>query len=350
MDLLKVKRINLITFGLPLLVILASVFVALSSLTKTHPEVTALLAYDLAVLSPLLYFFLIRKRKISKLTVIPFIMVGIVLATILLPEDQHGHLNILKAIAIPAIEVFIIAMILRKAYFLSRSMKANALKTDDGYSMIRKSSKEVFGNGKFTNILISEIAVLYYALIAWKKKALGANEFSNYKDSGTVSLLWGLILVMFIETMTLHFLLAKWNILAAWVLTVLSIYSAIMVFGHLKALARRPSLIAEDKLILKNGLIATITIDMKDIEKVELFNGQMSEPDKFIGNLGLAKESNDHNVAMYFSKTQTIEKFYGITQKCDRLVFFIDDKNDFLEKVKSKLNTTTGREIPRASE
>lgn len=337
MDLLKVKRINLVTFGLPLLVILASTLVALSSLTKTLPEVTALLAYDLAVLSPLLYFFLIRKRKISKLTVIPFITVGIVLATILLPENKHVHLNILKAIAIPAIEIFIITLVLRKTYLVSKSMKANALTIHDGYSIIKESSIEVFGNGKFTYILISEMAVLYYALIAWKKKILGANEFTNYRDSGTASLLWGLILVMFIETITLHFLIAKWNIIAAWALTVLSIYSALMLLGHLKALARRPSLITEDKLILKNGLISTISIDLKDIEKVELFSGQISEPDKFIGNLGLAKESNDHNVALYFSKSQTIEKFYGITQKCDRLLFLIDDKNNFVEKVKDKL-------------
>lgn len=338
MDLLKIKRIDLITYGLPLLVILASVFVALSSLTKTHPEVTALLVYDLTVLSPLLYFFLIRKRKISKLTVIPFITVGILLATILLPENQHGHLNIVKAIAIPAIEVLILTVILRKTYFVSKSMKANALVIDDGYSIIKKSSVEVLGNGKFTNILISEMAVLYYALIAWKKKALGTNEFTNYRESGTVSLLWGLILVMFIETIALHSLLAKWNIIAAWILTVLSIYSALMVFGHLKALARRPSLITEDKLILKNGLIATISIDLKDIEKVELFSGQISEPEKLIGNLGLAKESNDHNVALFFSKSQTIEKFYGITQKCDRLLFFIDDKNNFVEKLKGRLS------------
>lgn len=338
MDLLKVKRINLITFGLPLVIILSSIFVALSSLTKTHPEVTALLAYDLAVLSPLLYFFLIRKRKISKLTVIPFITVGLVLATILLPENQHGHLNILKAIVIPAIEIFIIVVVLRKIYLISKSMKANAVSIDDWYSIIKKSNIQVFGNSKFTSFLISEMAVLYYALVAWKKKPFAKNEFTNYKVNGTVSLLWGLILVMTIETITLHFLLAKWNSIAAWALTVLSIYSALMIFGHMKALSRRPSVIREDKLILKNGLIATISIDLKDIEKVELSNGQIEEPDKSIGNLGLAKESKNHNVAIYFTETQTVEKFYGLTQKCDMLVFYIDDKNEFVQKVKNLLN------------
>jgi len=337
MGLLKVKRINLVTFGLPLLVILTSTFVALSSLVKTHPQVTALLAYDLAVFSPLLYFLLIRKREISKLTVIPFITVGIVLATFLLPENQHCHLNIVKAIVIPAVEIILVATILRKVYIMSKSLKANALKTEDAYSIIKKSSLEAFGNGKFVNFIISEMAFFYYGIVAWKRKARSENEFTNYEENGTVPLVWGLIFIMLIETVVLHLLFAQWNIIAAWALTIFSLYTVLMVFGHLKALARRPSLISEDKLILRNGLIATITIDLKDIEKVELFNGQMSEPDKLIGNLGLAKESNDHNVALYFSKPQTIEKFYGITQKCDRLLFSIDDKINFVEKVKDKL-------------
>jgi len=337
MELLKIKRRDLVTFGLLLLIITASVFVVLSSLSKTHPEVTALLAYDLVVFSPLLYFFLIRKRKISKLTVIPFVTIGIVLATLLLPENQHGHLNIVKSIAIPAIEVFLLATILKKAYFISKSLKSNAGSSDDAYSIIKKSGTETFGDNKFVKFLISEMAVFYYALIAWKKKRPSENEFTNFKDNGAVPMLWGLIFIILIETVVLHILIAKWNVLAAWVLTVLSIYSALMIFGHLKALSRRPSIINEDKLVLKNGLLATLMIDLKDIEKVELCNGQISEPNKMVGNMGLAKDSNDHNVALYFSKPQTVEKFYGITQKCDRLVFFIDDKNNFVEKVKALL-------------
>lgn len=337
MNLLKVKRIDLVTFGLPVLVILASVFIALSSLTKTHPEVTALLAYDLAVLSPLLYFFLIRKRKISKLTVIPFITVGIFLATILLPENQHGHLNTLKAIVIPAIEIFIVTMILRKTYLISKSMKANALTIDDRYSIIKKSSVEVFGNSKFTSFLISEMAVLYYALIVWKKKAPKENEFTNYKENAAVSMILGLIFIVLIETVVLHILLSKWSFIAAWILTILSIYTALMFFGHLKALTKRYSIITHDKVILKNGLLATIKINLEDIEKVEFCTSQLSEPYKIVANLGLAKESDDHNVAVYFSRPQTIEKFYGITQKCDRLLFFIDDKDKFVKKVKAKI-------------
>ncbi len=338
MDLLKVKRIDLVTFGLPLAIILASIFVALSSLAKTHPEVTALLAYDLVVLSPLLYFLLIRKRKIPKLTVIPFVTVGIVLATILLPENQHDHLNIIKAIAIPAIEIFLVATVLRKVYLMSKSLKLNAHTTDDAYSIIKKSSIEAFGNGKFVNFLISEMAVFYYGFIAWKKKALNENEFTNYKDNGTVPLVWGLIFVMGIETAVLHFLLAKWSFIGAWLLTILSIYSAFMVFGHLKALSRRPSIITNNKVILRNGLIASIEIDIEHIENVKLCSNENLDPDDSVGNLGLSKESKNHNVAIYFSKAQTVEKFYGLRQKCDMLVFYIDNKNEFVQKLKDLLN------------
>jgi len=337
MDLLKVKRIDLLTFGTPLLVILASTFVALSSLTKTHPEVTSLLAYDLAVLSPLLYFFLIRKRKISKLTVIPFVTVGIILTTILLPENQHNHLNIIKAIVIPALEIFLLVTILRKAYLISKRLKANSQTAADTYSIIKKSCIEAFGKGRFINFLIAEMAVLYYGLFAWKKRKVRKNEFTNYKDNGTKPLLWGLIFIMLIETVVLHFLLAKWSFIAAWVLTALSIYTVLMVFAHLKALLKRPSRIEKNKVILINGLLSSIEIDIAQIKKVEFHSKEISTADELTGNLGLTKESKNHNVAIYFSETQTVEKFYGLNQKCEMLVFYIDDKNKFVEKVNSKI-------------
>lgn len=334
---LKAKKIDLITFGLPLLIILASVFVALSSLAKTHPEVTSLLAYDLAVLSPLLYFFLIRKRKISKLTVIPFITVGIALAAILLPENQHDHLNIVKAIAIPAIEIFLVVTILRKVYLMSKSVKANALTTDDAYSIIKKSSKEAFGNGKFIRFLISEMAVFYYAFVVWKKKKRIENEFTNYKDNGSLPLIWGLVFVMSIETAALHFLIAKWSFIGAYTLTILSLYSTFMVFGHLKALSRRPSLLTTKKLILKNGLLADIEINLNEIDKVELCDKQITSENLKIGNLGLSKESTGHNIAIFFSNEQTIEKVYGFTENCSILLLYMDDKNKFLEKINTAL-------------
>jgi len=334
----KISKIQFLTYALPFLVILTSVFVGLSSLSKTHPDVTSLLAYDLAVLSPLLYFLLIRKRKISKLTVIPFITVGIVITTFLLPENQHNHLHLIKAIVIPSVEIFLVATILRNIYIMSKSVKTNSLKIDDAYMIIKRSSIESFGNSKFMNFLISEMGVFYYAAFAWKKKVLDENEFSNYKDNGTVPMIWALIFIVFIETAALHFLVAKWSFIGAWILTILSIYTAFMLFGHLKAMSRRPSIITNNKVVLKNGLLASITINLKDIERVEIFNGQISESDKVVGNLGLAKESNDHNVALYFSQSQTIEKFYGITQRCDRLLFFIDDKNNFVQELKSRLD------------
>lgn len=334
MDLLNVKKIDLSTYGLPILVILSSVLVATSSLTKTNPEVTALLAYDLVILSPLFYFLLIRKRKISNLTVIPVIIIGIVLANILLPENQHGHLNLVKIIAFSVIEIYLIFTILRKAYLLSISIKTNAQATDDAYTIIKKSCIASFGNNAFIKFLITEMAAVYYGLITWKKKILIENEFTNYKDNGTLPLLCGLIFVMGIETGALHVLIAKWSSIVAWILTVLSIYTIFLVFSHIKALSRRPSIINDNFIFLKNGLVASIEIDIVHIRNVELFANENLNPDGLVGNLGPSKESKNHNVVIYFSEMQTVEKFYGQTQECDTLLFYIDNKHNFVQKLK----------------
>ncbi len=128
-------------------------------------------------------------------------------------------------------------------------------------------------------------------------------------------------------------LLIRWSTLVAWVLTGTSIYTALMIFGHIKALTKRHSTLEKNTLVLKNGLIATVHIDLGTIEKAELCSEEILDPDKKIGNLGLSKVSTNHNVALYFNKKQTIEKVYGITQECERLLLYIDNKNDFVQKI-----------------
>lgn len=179
--------------------------------------------------------------------------------------------------------------------------------------------------------------MMYYALFSWKKKKRASNEFTNYRENASIALTLAFLMIICIETYTLHILLLKWSSIAAWGLTITSMYTALLIFGHLKALLQRPSIVSAENLILKNGLIADITVKLQDISTIELCTKEMNSEELKIGNLGLSKESTNHNIAIYFSKRQRIEKMYGFTEECDMLLLHIDEKNKYISRVNDQL-------------
>ena len=333
----KYDKNLLLSYILPLTVILSSVGIALSPLLNQYPELVTGITYDLTLTAPLLFLFLSRNSSTSKLGAIPFFIVGIVIASYTLPKTEQLHLGYIKTYVLPFVELAIITILIRKAYRGFKLFKSNSNKTTDFYAISKKSAVQLFGKSGFAAFLSTEITMIYYALFSWEKKKLVENEFTGYKENASVALAVALLMVVFIETFTFHILLMKWNAIAAWIFTGTSIYTAFLIFAHLKALIQRPSVLTDEKLIFKNGLIADIAIPLNEIDKVEVYSKEMKSEEIKIGNLGLSKESTNHNVSLYFKRKQTIEKMYGFTEDCEVLLVHIDNKNDFVKKVKAKL-------------
>lgn len=88
--------------------------------------------------------------------------------------------------------------------------------------------------------------MFYYGFIYWKKRELIENEFSYHTDSGTITLL--IIFIVAIKTVVLPILVTKWSSLVACILTLLSVYSGIKIFGFLKSMFKRPLSFENNKL------------------------------------------------------------------------------------------------------
>lgn len=333
----KLNRIQLLTYGLPLLVVLISVGIAISPLLSKYPQLTTALTYDFTLTAPLLFLFLSQKSKVSKLKAVPFFVGGTLIATYLLPENGREHLDYIISYVLPVIELTVFTIVFRKIYAGITIYKSNSALAKDFYTISKKSAQELFGKSKYASFFASEITMLYYAFFAWKKAKLRPNEFTNYKENATIALACALLMVVCIETVAFHVLLQKWSSLAAWLFTATSIYTGFMIIGHVKALLYRPSVLTPNKLILKNGLIADINIDLKAIEKIELCSTEMQSDELKVANLGLAKESTGHNIAIFFTKLQTIEKLYGFTEECDLLLLHMDDQNAFVDCINERL-------------
>jgi len=184
-----------------------------------------------------------------------------------------------------------------------------------------------------------EIAVFYFGFISWKKRIFSANEFTYHKNSGTISVLLGFMLVIIIETYVLHILLLKWSSIAAWIATGLSIYSGIQIFGFLKSLFQRPILIDNGKLYLRYGIMSEAIIDIKNIASVEISSSDLTinESTRKLSPLG---ELDSHNFLITVHKENTVHGLYGIKKSFKTIAFYVDDKEKFQRLLESTICNT----------
>lgn len=327
MNAINLQKKHLLIFGLPLLIVLSAVYLSLSPLLSKHPELAIGITYDLCLTLPLVYFFMIRKRAIPKITVVPLFVIGVLLTTFLLPNDLHYHLDLVKTFLFPVVELTVLSVILwrvRKAVLVFREQE-NA--RGDFYELFLESARAVLPNERVAQIFTTEVSMIYYALFAWKKNK--NTGFTHYKKSGLLALLGAVIFIILIETFVLHLFLMRWNEVVAWVLFGLSLYTGLQIFGHIKALTKRKSFIQDGYLFLKYGLFGDTRIPIDQISKLEKTRKKFESGDLKVRQLALLGELEGHNLILHLKETQQLQSAYGITRPYDVLMLNMDDLDRF---------------------
>ncbi len=184
----------------------------------------------------------------------------------------------------------------------------------------------------------TEVAVFYYGFINWKKSHYKLNEFTHHKDSGSMALLAVFILIILVETFAIHLLLMKWSSLAAWIVTGLSLYTALQLWGFLKSIPKRPFIIENGKLKLRYGILNETDIDLESIESVEAFSQSIKKEDSIV-KLSPLGELENHNLLIKLKEENFICGLYGIKKKYSKIAFYVDQKDAFLKKIEmDKMN------------
>lgn len=331
------ERHQLLTYGLPFLVILTSVFLALSPLLNQFTGLAMGITYDLTLTAPLVYLFFIRKKKVPLITVVPVFVLGVLLATILLPAHQQYHLNLIKTYLLPAVELSFLSIISYHVYKTVKIFKDTANENYDFYILLKESAVKALGYPKIAKIFVSEIAMVYYALFSWRKVPTVGSAFTSFKENGITALLGIILFIMLVETFIVHLLVIKWNGTVAWVLSLSSLYAVLQVIGHLKALRSRFSELKDNQLLIKYGLFGDMKVDLKKIMRIELSPNNIKDEHRKVEKLALLKQVESHNVVIYFTEQQTVEKAYGIIKECDIVLLHIDNEKEFVETINKAL-------------
>ncbi len=327
---------NLIIFGIPILIIGMMITLAKSSIFITNPNTLSIgITFDLLLTVPLIYFMLIRKTSIPKTTVVPFLIIGMVVCSAILPIENQSYLDIFKTWMFPVVELSIVSYIIYNVTKAVKRYKLNKKEKLDFFTTLKNTCYEILPKSVVIPV-VTEIAVFYYGFIYWKKRKLNENEFSYHKDSGTISLLIAIIFIVAVETVVLHILLQKWNVTVAWILTFLSIYSGIQLLGFLKSMSKRPISIKDEKLYLRYGIMNETTINLKSIDSIEISSKDV-ELNKETRKLSFLGELENHNIIIRLKQENELTGLYGIKRKYKNLALHVDKKNEFTTQINNAL-------------
>lgn len=321
-------------FFLPALVILSAVLIVQTGLFWQAPEALAIgITCDLALTSPLVYLFLIRNKPIPKTTVVPFFVIGLWIATYLLPKEYQSLLDLFWIYLLPLLELGIMVFIILKTRQTIRQFKKSPY-SNDFLSRLRYSAIEVSGSARLGNILATEIAMFYYSLLNWRSAPENtSHSFSYHRKSGTSALYGALLLLLVIETIAFHIVIALWWPIIAWVLTIGSLYAVIQLLGHLKACRQRPIVLAEDKLLIRHGLAGDVEIPFSSISEISLTK---KFPDgEGVLPLALLKSIEPFNIAIELKEPLSLRGLYGLKKNFRILLLHVDQKEDFVKTIQS---------------
>ncbi|GGZ69966.1 hypothetical protein [Algibacter mikhailovii] len=326
-----------VIIGMPLLILGMMVcLVNTSFFSEQTSKLSVGITFDLLLTMPLVYFLLIRKTSIPKTTIVPVIILGMVVGSIILPVQNQYYLNLFKTWIFPVIELSIISFVIYKVHKAIKHFKRYSIESVDFFETMKITCYEILPQ-KMVAPVVMEIAVFYYGFIDWKKRKLEENEFTYHKNSGTITLLVAIILIVAIETVVLHILLLKWSALAAWILTGLSIYSGIQLFGFLRSMYKRPISIKKDKLFLRYGIMNETTIDLNHIDRIEVSSKDL-DWNKESRKLSFLGELESHNYIIYLKKEYTLIGLYGVKRSYKNLAFYVDNTMAFKKKIDEAMN------------
>ena len=319
---------NLILFGIPLLIIALMVLVVKLPVFAANPnELSIGITVDLLLTAPLVYFLLIRKTKIPNTTVVPFLILGLVIGSLILPSENQYYLRLFKTWVLPIVEISILFYILYKVRGAIQTFKLKKLGSLDFYTTLKNTCSEVLPKALVVPF-VTEISVIYYGFLYWKKRTIKENEFTYHKDSGTITLFIAIIFIIGIETLVLHHLLAKWSTVAAWILTILSIYSGIQFLGFLKSMIKRPISIENNTLFLRYGIMNETAICLSTINSVEISSKEIEFNDE-TRRLSILGELEGHNVIIRLKEENTLTGLYGTKRTYKNIALYVDKKVEF---------------------
>lgn len=301
-----------------------------ASFIPEHIE-EVVLPLDFMVGIPLGFYFLVaRPKRLSLLSVIPVIWLGYGLCVFALVSPSAGILPYLLCVLVP-VEL---SIAIRECSRIAKIYRSAKTESADPLAWFRDVMVYLVRKDVVANMAAAELGVWYYALFSWRKKPYvlpGESAFGYFGAGGYANMMLGLALAFPIEIIAVHILISQWNNVVAIIVTALSLYAAVWLFGDARARAMRPVALGEEELRLECGIQMEAVIPLSDIDGVFLSQSDISHFEKKeILNYGVFYQAN-----IWIATKRPIKIRTMLGEKSARAIgLSLDDPNSYATELR----------------
>jgi len=286
---------------------------------------------DLVILPIGIFYFLVikpsnRSRIILIIAAITFARVALF---ILPPGSEPFSVEWSTLIALTEIGLF--SVCLYRINALRRSYKTLILIHNDPIKALHGSLESIFGR-KIATIFVSEFKIIRFSLLGWwrlKNDVSKETTLTSYRESGQTALMIALLVVCSTETLVMHILLARWNLILAYLITGISLYSMMFLIADLVATYTRPSFIANRVLHLQLGIRWHTSIPCSTIASINFLTKIPVKEPMLLNAMLLVTP----NTLIVLREPTWIDGPYGIRRKVQKIALFIDNKDHFRQLI-----------------
>jgi hypothetical protein len=262
-------------------------------------------------------------------TLIPLFVIGVGVATRIIPSAQHSFVDQLRYIAAP-LDLVTIALVIRRVSRIRRIEGGG-----DPIARIERACAELFGNGYAARAVAFEISIVYYAFSGWRKRA--PDGFTVHKRSGWSTVIGVFIFLIAVESIGAHLVVQMWSVKVAWVVTTLDLYGILWLLGDFHALRLRPTRIEDGMLVINYGLRWRAEIPLNAIVAIEPVRSEADWKRKGVLKMAMLDEPR---LLIRFAAPRTMQGLAGITRTFDAVAILADDDAGFAEELRAAMPAT----------
>lgn len=239
-----------------------------------HPRLVGFgVTFDVTIVLPALYFWLIVRRRLAPaITVVPVLVLSLGAARLILPPTHREYLEWWKLV-FPVVELGVIAYLATRIGKLLRHYRSAKQETPYLNEALAIAMNRTMGDVPGLSYLVAEVTLMTYAITGWFRRFQppnGAMAFSYHRESGYGAIL--MLLVVFAmppEMFAAHVLIAHWSGVAAWVWTALEAYGVLWLLGDFQAMRLHPFVLESERLRMRIGLRWRLDLNLREIESIE---------------------------------------------------------------------------------
>ncbi|MEI2666021.1 beta-carotene 15,15'-monooxygenase [Rossellomorea sp. LJF3] len=225
---------------------------------------------DLVIISPALAY---AAFKVSKKQAAGFVVFGLVLARVIIPEEYFAPYTILlySGISFEALfflaELGLIFLLLMRIPVIRTEMRSS--ETGPIFSFLPAVERKV-SSLPLIRIVASEILMVYYAFFSWRKKAPAhAGAVTMHHKTSAIAMNIMLIHAVAIETIGLHWWLHSKIPILSFILLILNVYSILLVLAEIQITRLHPVEVKNGELRVVQGLRQRLILPLTNIEEME---------------------------------------------------------------------------------